>query len=186
MATAYYPGCPTEPIPFYQCDECQDYESGSIRSVAFITKTYVPILLADPTNPALWEAGIESEDIYVIPRTIGSLDAPDPDTGDGYGDDEETNLGRVFAVNFRDPNYKKNCAFYNAINERNGFFHIAYRTETQTNISDKPVTPDVKAPIDEAKASIVTWQGRARWRSKKNPCPFDTPVGVFECFSLED
>lgn len=184
MAQAYYPGCATTPVPFYTCDPCGGIELGKIRSTAFIHRSYYDTLMIDPTDPELWRTGIEEELIYIIPKVIGALDAPDPDTIEGFGDDEESNLGRVFTLTWRDPNYADNCNFYNAINGKNGVYHMAWRTQTKTHISVLPVTPDVKAPVEEGQTSAVTWQGRARWRSMINSCPFDTPVDIFDCFAL--
>lgn len=184
MATVYYPGCPTSELPFYQCDPCENYEKSKVRSVGAVTDTYYPTLLANPTSTAVWQAGIESEDIIIIPRVIGSLDAPDPLTGPGYGDDVETILGRDFNLIWRDPNYINNCNFYNTFRKRNGVFHGIYRTGSQTHITPETVVIDARAPITENSEDNVEWNGNMRWRSESQPCPFATPVGIFDCFGL--
>lgn len=185
MPTIYYPGCETEELPFYTCDPCEEYESARVRSVFFVTAAYYAILQANPLSLALWQAGILSEDIIIIPKVVGALDAPDPITGPGYGDDLESNLGRDYTLTWRDPNYKSNCNFYNSLAHKNGVYYVGYRTSSQSAISDKTVTPDARAPITENIEDNVEWNGSAKWRSRFQPCPFDTPVGVFTCFGLQ-
>lgn len=185
MATAYYPGCPTGELPFYVCDPCEDYEPSKIRSVGFVTDAYYATLILTPTSTASWVAGIESEDIIIIPRVIGSLDAPDPETSAGYGDATETILPRLYTAAWRDPNYKDNCNFYNTLKTKTGTYHFIYRTGTQTHITPEVVTIDTRAPITENDQEFVEWNGSVRWRSRVQPCPFDTPADIFECFALQ-
>lgn len=184
MATVYYPGCDTDELPEYQCDPCDDYEKGRIRSVGFVSAAYKATLAANPTSFPTWQAGIESEDIIIIPKVVGALDAPDPITGPGYGDDVETILGRDFTLTWRDPSYKNNCVFYNTLKRKNGQYYALYRTGSQTHITDVTVTIDARAPVTENLEDNVEWNGSAKWRSQDSPCPFDTPDGVFECFGL--
>jgi len=185
MASIYYPGCEEEDLPFYTCDPCEDFEGSRVRSVFFVTASYYPILIANPLSLALWTAGILSSDIIIIPKVSGTLDAPEPITGKGYGDDLQSNLGRDFTLAWTDPNYKNNCNFYNSLSTKHGIYYVGYRTATQSHISTKTVTPDARAPITENIEDNVEWNGSAKWRSKLQPCPFDTPEGVFTCFGLE-
>lgn len=180
----YYPGCDTDELPDYQCDDCNDYEKGRVRSGGFVTAAYYATLIANPTNIALWQAGINSGDIVIIPKVTGTLDVPDPITGPGYGDDIETILGTDYTLALRDPNYKGNCNFYNTLKRKNGTYHAIYRTGSQTHISDTTVTINTRAPITENLEDNVEWNVSARWRSNDSPCPFDTPEGIFECFQV--
>jgi hypothetical protein len=180
----YYPGCDTDELPDYQCDDCNDYEKGRVRSAGFVTDAYYTTLIANPTNVTLWTTGIASGDIIIIPKVTGTLDAPDPITGPGYGNDTESILGRDFTLVYRDPNYKGNCNFYNTLKRKNGFYHAIYRTGTQTHISDITITIDTRAPVTENLEDNVEWNVSSKWRSQDNPCPFDTPAGIFECFQV--
>lgn len=180
----YYPGCDTEELPDYQCDPCQGREKARIRSGGVVSKAYKATLSANPTSPTVWTTGIESGDIVIIPKVVGSLDPSDPITGPGYGDDIEENLGTDFTLNIRDPNYKSNCNFYNTIKKQNGMWHAIYRTETQTHITEETVTINSRAPVGEELDANVEWNLTLKWRSQNNPCPFDTPVGIFDCFGL--
>lgn len=184
MAIVYYPGCATDVLPEYQCDPCNTFEKAKGRSVAFVTAAYKAILLANPTSFAVWQAGIKSEDIIIIPKVIGALDAPDPITGPGYGDDTESILGRDFTLTWRDPYYADNCIFYNTLKKKTGIYHAIYRTSSKTHVSDVTVTIDARAPVTDNQDDNVEWLGSAKWRSLENPCPFDTPAGIFECFGL--
>jgi hypothetical protein len=185
MATVYYPGCPPEQLPFYICDDCADYENGKVRSAGYVSEAYYSTLMANPTSTQVWLDGIESEDIIIIPRVIGSLDVPDPATVPGYGDEEEQDTTRVYTLAFRDPNYKGNCNFYNTVKRRKNF-HVIYRTSTQTHVSDKVVKVRTSAPITETSTDVVEWNVANIWTGTEQPCPFDTPEGVFDCFALQD
>lgn len=185
MAIVYYPGCITNELPFYICDPCGSIEQARVRSVFLVTDDYYPTLLADPTNPDVWEVGVASEDIIIIPKTSGTLDAPDPITGQGFGNDVNTVLGRDFTLAWSDPNYKQNCNFYNTLITKSGIYHIGYRTSTQAHVTAETVTFDARAPVTEGDTDLVLWQGVATWRSRINPCPFDTPAGIFECYALQ-
>lgn len=184
MATVYYPGCDTDELPEHQCDPCDDYEKGRVRSVGFVSVAYRATLIANPDSLPVWQTGIDSGDIIIIPKVVGSLDVPDPITGPGYGDDVETVLGTDFTLLWRDPSYKKNCNFYNTLKRQNGKYYAIFRTGTQTHISDKTVTVNTRNPITENLEDNVEWNGSAKWRSNDNPCPFDTPDGIFQCFGL--
>lgn len=178
----YYPGCETDELPDYQCDPCDDYEKGRVRSVAFVTPAYYSTLIANPTTKSLWQAGILSGDIIIISKVIGTFEPSDPITGPGYGDDVETILGTDYVLNWRDPSYKRNCNFYNTLKKKK--FHVIYRTGSQTHIGEIPATISTKAPVTDSIDDNVEWNGSAKWRSQDSPCPFDTPADIFECFAI--
>lgn len=184
MATVYYPGCATDELPFYVCDPCNEYEKGRIRSAGYVDKSYYATLMANPTSAAVWQTGINTEKIIIIPRTTGTLDAPDPETGTGYGDDDEEILGTNYTLLFRDPNYKQNCNFYNILAKKKGTYHAIYRTGTQTHVTPKTVTIRPAAPITENIQDNIEWNVSNTWTDTVQPCPFDTPEGIFDCFAL--
>ena len=45
-------------------------------------------------------------------------------------------------------------------------------------------TISTKAPVTDSIDDNVEWNGSAKWRSQDNPCPFDTPADIFECFAI--
>lgn len=71
--------------------DCPDREFGRVRSVAIISKAYLSTLLANPTDPAVWQTGIDSGDIDIISKTAGSFDPGEPKALKGYGDNKESN-----------------------------------------------------------------------------------------------
>lgn len=179
-----YYDCAEDELPEYQCDTCGGREKGRVRSSGVINKAYLPTLLANPSSTLLWTTGIDSGDIVIFSEVIGSLDVPDPIVGPGYGDNVEEVLGTDFTLNIRDPNYITNCTFFNTLKRQRNKWHALYRTSSQTHISDKTVTINTKAPITENLEDNVEWQVSMKWRSLDNPCPFDTPEDVFDCFSI--
>ncbi len=177
----YYPSNCDNVIPPHNCDPCAEREYGRIRSGAYIHKSYYPTLVADVENSQKWIDGINQGLILVIPDTNGELGEPSELTGAGYGDAVEALLGYDFSATFRDPNYKENCDFWNAIkNSRN--YHLVYRTSSSVHITDKPVTIIPKAPIADDLQAEVVWVVLNKWRSNNHPCATNTPEGVFTCF----
>ena len=179
----YYPGCATA-IPDHLCNTCgDDKEHGRVRSVAFITESYLPTLMVDPTSPVKWQAGIATKAIVIVPEVIGSFDGGAPQEGPGYGDSDSELLGYKFGLAYKDPNYKLNAAFYNAI-KRSRRYAVAWRSESQIHISDKTARITPKNPIAEDLNSDVVWDVAISFSQPDLPVPFDVPPGIFDsCFA---
>lgn len=179
--SVYYPaGCGTD-VPDHYCNPCAEDEHGRIRSIAFIDKDFV---FVDPSNSVEWLNGIALKKIRIIAETNGSFDGGSPKEGAGYGDTISTYLGSDFVLQFKDPNYKGNCLFYNEIN-RSRNFRVAYRTETLVHLSDKTAYINAKPAIADDLTSTVVWDVQVKWSSSNLPCPFAVPDGIFTCFLQE-
>lgn len=178
----YYPGDCAVSVPDHICNECEEVENGRVRSVAFIKTSFV---FTDPTNPVEWRNGIENKDIIIVPQVLGSYNGGDPQEGTGYGDLSTRLTGYNHELTFRDPNYKLNGAFYNAL-KHSRLFRIAWRTSTQTHISDNPVSVFPQNPVTETLTDQVDWNVIARWQQADLSEPFDTPAGIFDCFAYDE
>lgn len=176
----YYPSCDT-PLPEHFCSQCDEQEHARIRSVAFIKNTFS---FVDPTSTAEWQAGVASGDISIIPKVHGDFDGGTPQEGAGYGDAVSTYIGSDFVLNFFDPNYAENCAYYNAL-KRFRDRKIAYATETKLHISTKPVVVLPKAPVADDINAVIDWNVQVKWRENDTPCPVAIPEGIFDCFLTE-
>ncbi|MBK7882506.1 MAG: hypothetical protein IPJ81_00690 [Chitinophagaceae bacterium] len=180
MSYSIYNPCDEEVIDPV-CDPClNDMEHGRVRSGAYIHKGYLPTLMEDPEDAQKWLDGIADKSIYIIPETLGSFDGGQPVEATGYGDVQSKIVGFNFSLPYKDPNFKGNCDFYNSIMGSSNW-HFAFRTETQTRISGKPVTIIPKSPVTEELNSEVVWDVEIKWSEAKQPCPFNTPEGVFVC-----
>lgn len=179
--SVYYPTSCDEETPNHFCDLCADDEHGRVRSVALIKKDFE---FVDPSNAQEWLDGINSGDIIIIPETNGSFDGGTPKEGPGYGDTLSTYLGSDFVLQFKDPNYKQNCVFYNAINKSRRY-KVAYRTESLIHISDKTAFINAKPGVLDDLTSTVVWDVTTKWASSNIPCAYEMPDGVFTCF-LQD
>jgi hypothetical protein len=180
MSTIYYPsGCDTD-VPAHVCNPCEEVEHGRVRSVAFISKGFT---FTDPTDPTEWQAGIDTGEIRIIPETLGAFDGGAPVEETGFGDLSTRLTGYDFSLTFKDPNYKDNCAFYDALkNSRN--WRVAWRTEKSVHISEASVQALPKNPITEELTSVVAWDTEVKWTQSKLHCPYDVPAGIFDCFAL--
>lgn len=162
-----------------QQDPClTEMEHGRIRSVAYVHSSIVDLIKASPTNKQAWDAQIAQGKIYIIPEVIGSYDGGAAVEAPGYGDEATRTTGYNFSANFRDPNYKGNCGFYNTIKKSKNW-HLAFRTENLTRITDKPVSIQPKDPITEDLTAEVVWDVTNKWTQTDHSCPFTTPEGVF-------
>jgi hypothetical protein len=173
----YYPGC-SDPVPDHFCNECEPREHARVRSVAFVRKDFHFI---DPSSPTEWQTGIDNKKIIVIPQTNGTFDGGSEVEGPGYGDQQSSLNGYNFQAVYNDPNYKFNADFYNSIkNSRN--WKLAYRTETQTHLTENTVSIIPKNPVVEDLTGEVVWNVTVKWSDDDLPVPFETPTGIFECF----
>jgi len=161
-------------------DDCGDEtEAGRVRSVAFLTDTAYAAVKVDPSDDTVWEAQVTAGEIKVVPAVRGSFDGGTPVKVEGYGDQTEKVIGYDCVLNFSDPVYASNYPFYNSLAGR-ATQYVAFRSESQTHISDKKVSIAPKNPIEEDINSNVVWQVEVTWRQKDLVKPFDTPEGIFD------
>lgn len=165
------------------CDPCNDdIELGRVRGVCYIHESYYATLAADPENATLWATGAAQGLIKVIPKTSGTFDGGAPVEVAGYGDSESKIIGFKFQLSYKDPSLKRNTPFYNTI-KNSGNYHVAFRTESLTRISEKPCTVIPKSPVEEDMTSQAVWNVDVKFNQKDQPVPFDTPADVFKCQS---
>jgi len=173
----YYPaGCATA-VGDHYCNPCDNAEHGRIRSVAYIANDFE---FTNPSSPTEWKAGIGQKKIIIIPAVNGSFDGGSEVEGPGYGDQLSKLTGYDFSLTYRDPNYKNNADFYNAI-KRSSNYYAAYRTESQIHFTDT-VSAIPKNPVTENLTDEVTWEVVLKWSNEDLPIPYDVPAGIFECF----
>lgn len=174
----YYPtsDCGAGEIPVYSCNPCPAYEYGRVSSIAFIKNTFS---FTDETSPAEWSAGILAEDIIVIWQTAGSYDGGTTAEQPGFGRSATINGNTTHILNFRDPNYKENCDFYNAI-KFSSEYTIAFATSSQVHFAGAPVTITPRNPIADDVNSVVVWDVSVKWTNPDSPCPFNKPAGIFD------
>lgn len=177
----YYPTstCSGGEIPSYNCNPCPVYEYGRIRSLAFIKTSYVSSILVDPTDASVWSTGINSGDIVVVWKCSGSYDGGTTTELTGFGDSATFNGNTTHIATVNDPNYLENCDFYNAIRNSEEYT-IAYRTSSSIHIAETPVTISPKNPVADDINSVVTWNLTLKWTNAESPCPYTTPVGIFD------
>lgn len=182
MALYYPDSCETE-VPDHVCDPCETLEKGRVSSVALITDPTFEFL--DVTDPTEWIAGIESGAITVIPEVVGSFDGGTEVEGPGYGRQSTKLISYDFVLNFRDPNYKSNCEYWNAV-KRLRTVRLVYVTETQAHYVDVPVSLIPKSPVTEELNSDVVYDVTAKWSSPDLPCPVNKPAGIFDACVYAD
>ena len=174
--SVYYPSGCDALIPDHICDPCEEIELGRIRSVAFIKNTFA---FTDPSDPTEWEAGFAAGDIILIPQTKGNFDGGAEVEAPGYGDQATRLTGYNFQAQYQDPNYRLNCAFYNALkNSRQ--YKFAYRTQTQIHITDTTVQVIPKNPVQDDTTKEVVWDVIVKWSGSNLPCPYHVPAGILD------
>jgi hypothetical protein len=141
MNSIYYPGCSIT-IPDPTCSDCPDKELAGIRGFALIKETFA---FTDPSNIVEWQAGIQSKDIYMYPKSRGSLEQA-PTESQGWGDQAMVTDGNDFIVSAFEPNFADNVDHWNVMKKSNGF-KLAWRTETKLFITDVAVVITPLAPF---------------------------------------
>jgi len=187
--------CGTDEIPAHLCNGCIIPEQGGIRGAAYISTTYLnneltPSGLIDRKNVETlkwWENGIESGDIFVIPRTRGTFDGGSSVTSAGFGDLSTFVTGKTFTLVVNDPDHTDNEEFYAAIADAPGSYHVAWRTGSELRISEKPVNIDPVDAVEEDVNSQVVWTANITWDQRRKTVQiFDlsSVKSIFECFEV--
>lgn len=159
-------------MPAYVCSPCADKEFGKVRSVAFIHKNYLPVLMADPTDMSLWQDGIFQGLIIIIPYASGSFDPGEPVQLKGYGSRIQTNGPRTMVLSFQDGAYKSNYGFYNGLKGITQYV-MAFRTSSLIHVGTKPASVFAKDPVAEDLESEVAWEVTAKWMDTDLPSIHD-------------
>jgi hypothetical protein len=176
--SVYYSGCATSITPPV-CTDCPPKELGGIRSIWLQKSSYT---FLDITDPAEWAAAVASGDIYIFPKTRGSLEVAET-TSAGFGDNMVSIDGYEFTLNGVDP-ILENCPTWKDLRGNLGFL-VGYRTQTKVWLSDKTVAISPMIPIQDDIKSGVFPTIKMVWAQEDPICPVDMPVGVFEqCFGV--
>lgn len=153
-----------------------DRELGRVRTGGFIRKSYLSTLLTGADNPQVWQDGIDSGDIIVVPDTAGTFDPGEPAELRGYGDRATTNGPRTMTLTFFDPDYKQNYAFYNGISKQTNLVPF-YRTSSLVHIFDTVASIDARDPVEDDVESEVVWEVVCTVVSENLPSKHDlTPI----------
>lgn len=175
--TVYYPAGCSSAVPDHVANDICDREQGRVRAVAFIRQSYLAALVASPIT-ATWVTGILNKDIWVVPQTNGTCDGGQPQYAPGYGDEEERLTAYKYAAKFKDPNYKVNAPFYDAMKNSKDFV-FAYVTENLVHICSKPCTITPMQPVADDITSEVVWEVDVKWVQPNIITPVDKPANVF-------
>lgn len=165
----------------HTCDPCDTPELGRVRSLVLIKKgTSISI----PFQLKEWQNAIESGQIIIIPKTVGSFDGGTPKVGDGYGDEQERKLGDDYVLSVKDPGYAKNKDFWQTAEGET--WNVAFRTETMLQYVKADCKLTAKAPIEEGLDTRVVWNIEVKWFSAVKPevSEFEPIAEVFNCHEV--
>ncbi len=184
MAIVYKECGGTEASKHYYCNPCdENVEHGGIRDI-FLVKVGV-----DVNNPDEIESAVESGDIIIIPKTRGSFDGGSPKMGAGFGSQKERLLGYDFTANVKVLNYRENYEFWQWAEKQE--WRFGFWSENTAHLTDKGVTLNAKAPIEEDIETEIVWNIEVKWFDRKRPAigsVFDNAdvKQIFRCFEIKD
>lgn len=168
----------------HDCPESRVREFARTRSGFFIKKAYLATLMADPTDAALWTAGIAAGDIIMLPQTSGSYDPGSPKELPGFGDRKVTYGPREMTLLLNDPDYADNYAFYNEIIDRTDLIP-GFRTSSLIHIFDTVAAIKGSDPVADDLEAEVIWNVECKVVSKNLPSihrmAADDITTVFSC-----
>ena len=177
--SVYYPGCGTT-IPDPTCSDCPDKELGGLRSFWLQKDTFA---FSDITDAQEWQDAITNKDVFVFPKSRGSLEQAETET-QGFGDQAMVVDGYDFTASVFEPNFLPNIDFWNAIKKSNNY-KFGFRTETKVFLSDKAVGIIPKAPIGEDIKIAILWNLIFKFSQEDYPTAMDVPVTVFDrCIAI--
>lgn len=170
------------------CSICPDdnvREFARVRRSGFIKSSYLPTIKADPTNLALWQAGIAAGAIIILPETSGSYDPGDPKELKGYGDRKSTYGPRTMKLTINDPDYAVNYHFYNEISSRVNEVPF-FVTSSLLHLFDKPASIKAKDPVADDLEEEVVWQVECEVVSANLPSKHQVAniLEIFTCTNL--
>ncbi len=182
MADNYYPTDECDDIQEqYNCINCDELiEHARVRHAGAVKKSYLPTLLADVTNPAVWAAGIASGDIDLIPDVIGTWNGGEPKEAPGFGDQTTSIETYEHEVNFKDQRFKTNSAFYGKLGKSKDrvFFFV---TESLIFFSTKPASYLPKSPAGEDLTGKILWEVKVKWVEGDVLIPHDRVDEILSC-----
>lgn len=156
----------------YDNSGCYDLELARARSVAMIRKRFLPVLMAGVTDTAVWQAGINGGNVFIMPYVSGSFDPGEPIALKGYGRRLATRGPRTQVLTFTDPAYVLNYAFYNRLHRHTDYV-IAFRTSSKLHIADAPADMWARNVVAEDLDETVAWEAKCTWRSTDLPTIVD-------------
>ncbi len=180
MMDTYWLGCEDDLEYNNAC--CFNKEFGRVRSAALIHKSYLPQIIAAPETLSVWNTGINTGKVIIIPQVSGSFDPGEPQKLKGYGTRFETNGPREMKLTFNDPFYQENYFFYNELNKVVGW-SPAFRTSSLLHICTTPAIIKTKNVVEDDLESEVIWQAECKMRSLDLPMMVDASglLSLFTC-----
>lgn len=173
--------CAPDDIEDPECDNCgEGVEFAMVRSAGFILKAGLAGILVAPETLGVYTTALAANNLFLIKNSRGSFDGGTPVEGEGYGDQVSRLLGYDYVLNVKDPVYKSNRNFWDAMKSRADVY-VFFRTETQLHISEKPVVILPKNPVAEDLNAAVVWDVEIKWRQKALLIPIDVPATLFDC-----
>lgn len=177
----YYGSTCDENIVDPECSLCVDNgELAGIGQAGFVHQSYYTTLAANPTDAAVWLAGIQAGKIKILPGIRGEFDGGSPKYGPGYGRRVNTYLGSEYKGKTYDQNYIDNALFYDSI-LTSANWHVVFCSETQTHLSANPATFAPANPIGDDITKSIEWVTEFTFFQKGLVTPFNTPAGIFDC-----
>lgn len=173
LLTIYTPGCANPPAP--TCQDCPTKELGGVRGIWLQKSSYT---FADITNPTEWEAAICSQDVFVFPFTNGSV-TQDINETTGYGNTPMTQDSISYTVDFHEPQYKNNIAFWNFF-KKSFSYKIGYKTETLLHLSSTAAQISVKAPVNVDIKTKIDLNVIAKFTQEDMIVPVTAPATIFD------
>lgn len=170
----------------HYCGPCAtaNMEKARIRRGGWLHKSVIAIILANPTNAALWATAKADGKFIPLPELSGTFDGGSPVYTPGYGDQKERYAGSNFTAAVKDPVYAPNWEHYNSLAGKTTW-HFVYCTGSKMHITGVPVTVAPKNPVTENPDDDVVWDSEVKWFETFTPKPHDIPAGVFECTTEE-
>ncbi len=166
-------------IPDFIEPECS-FESGRVVALAFIHKDIHASIYNDPTNPAVWEDGSYSADLFVFQNVRGTYDGGAPIDVPGVGDEDSRVINKDHTMSVRIQGVKGNEDFFNQI-VKSRKYRVAFVSSNYNILFINNVNTSIVggAPIEEGLDTAIEWQVDIKWKDVNQPQSSDVPTGIF-------
>lgn len=163
-------------VPRYACTDCGERDFARVRHVAYFDENYE---FSDIESFAEWNTLLNAGQAEVIRNVLGSYDGGETEEIGGFGDVEFDNGNTTHVLTFKDPNYKDNRDFYNALKNKKDKKFV-WTTQNNMFVANTPANISVKIPIAESIKDIVVAEVTIKWVQSDLPLIYTRATDLFD------
>lgn len=164
-------------VPRYACSDCGERDFARVRHIGYYDEVYE---FTDITSFNEWNTNVLTPGLgEIIRNVLGSYDGGETEEIGGFGDVEFDNGNTTNTLVIKDPNYKTNRDFYNALKLKKDKKFV-WVTQDNMFVANAPANVSVKIPISESIKDVVVAEITIKWIEGDLPMIYAKPASLFD------